>query len=202
MGTLLQAQKKAGRAQPRQLPKGPTMRRSSDAVSAFEARCTSALRAALPKELKAHGAVMPAVDVDAIAQSLARQVARLADAPGGRVQGKAQGKAQVPPASEWISTQEAANRCGFSRPFVAALLDSGAYTGKVHRTAGGHRKVLASEFEALVAKASAATPKTLAQARKAVDLTRLNQAPATPRKERKQSKARATELARKLGLSA
>ncbi len=198
MGTRLQAQKQTGRAQPRQLPKVSTMRRSSDAASAFEARCTSALRAALPKELKAHGAVMPAVDVEAIAQSLARRVARLADAPGG----KAQGKAQVPPASEWISTQEAANRCGFSRPFVAALLDSGTYTGKVHRTAGGHRKVLASEFEALVAKASAAAPKTLAQARKAVDLTRLNEAPAAPRKERKQSKARATALARKLGLSA
>ena len=174
------------------------MRSSSDAVSAFEARCTNALRAALPKELKAHGAVMPAVDVEAIAHSLARHVAKLADAP----RSKAPAKAPVQPASEWISTQEAANRCGFSRPFVAELLDSGIYTGKVHRTAGGHRKVLASEFEALVAKASAAAPKTLAQARKAVDLTRLNEAPSTPRKERKQSKARATALARKLGLSA
>lgn len=198
MGTLLQAQKQAGRAQPRQLPKGSTMRRSSDAVSAFEALCTSALRAALPKELKAHGAVMPAVDVEAIAQSLARRVAKLAESP----RGKAPAKTPVQPGSEWISTQEAANRCGFSRPFVAALLDSGNYNGKVHRTAGGHRKVLASEFEALVAKASAAAPKTLAQARKAVDLTRLNEAPAAPRKERKQSKARATALARKLGLSA
>lgn len=194
MGTLLQAQKQAGRAQPRQLPKGSTMRRSSDAASAFEARCTSALRVALPKELKAHGAVMLAVDVEAIAQSLARRVAKLAVAPGG--------KAPVQQASEWISTQEAANLCGFSRPFVAALLDSGTYTGKVHRTAGGHRKVLASEFEALVAKASASAPKTLTQARKAVDLKRLDDAPATPRKERKQSKLRATALANKLSLSA
>lgn len=166
MGALLKAQKQAGRSQPRQLSKGSTMRRSSDVVSAFEARCTSALRVALPKELKAHGAVMPAVDVEAIAQSLARRVAKLADAP--------RGKASVQPANEWISTQEAANRCGFSRPFVAALLDSGTYTGKVHRTAGGHRKVLASEFEALVAKASAAAPKNLAQARKAVDLSLLD----------------------------
>lgn len=197
MGTLLQAQKQAGRAQPRQLPKGSTMRRSSDAVSTFEARCTSALLAALPKELEAHGAVMPAVDVEAIAQSLARRVAKLADAP----RGQGPGKTPVQAASEWISTQEAANRCGFSRPFVAALLDSGAYTGKVHRTAGGHRKVLASEFEALVAKAFAAAPKTLAKARQAVDLTRLNEAPAAPRKVRNQSKARATQLARKLGLS-
>ena len=52
------------------------------------------------------------------------------------------------------------------------------------------------------AKASAAAPKTLAQARKAVDLKRLDGGPATPRTERKQSKVRATALAHKLGLSA
>ena len=167
-------------------------------MGSFQARCASALRLALPMELKAHGAALPKVDMDAMAESLARRVAKLADLPTG----KREGKAQAQPPNDWISTQEAANRCGFSRPFVAALLDSGTYTGKVHRTVGGHRKVLASEFEALVAKAFAAAPKTLAQARKAVDLKRLDDAPATPRKERKQSKVRATALANKLGLSA
>lgn len=82
------------------------------------------------------------------------------------------------------------------------MLDSGTYTGKVFRTAGGHSKVMASEFEALLAKASVAAPKTLAQARKAVDLTRLDEASATPRKERKQSRNQETGLAKKLGLLA
>ncbi|MDD2609901.1 MAG: hypothetical protein PHX60_09455 [Giesbergeria sp.] len=96
---------------------------------------------------------------------------------------------------EWITTQEAANRCGFSRPFVAALLDSGAYRGKVQRTPGGHRKVLASEFQALITQASA-------QARQAVDLTRLDEASSTPTPARKQSRARAQALAKKLGIAA
>lgn len=151
MRTLIQTEKQAKPVKPVSLSRPKKKRLGGDLVGSFQARCASALRLALPLELKAHGA---------------------------------------------------ANRCGFSRPFVAALLDSGTYTGKVHRTAGGHRKVLASEFEALVAKASACAPKTLTQARKAVDLRRLDEAPATPRKERKQSKVLATELAHKLGLSA
>ena len=100
MDTLFQTEKQAKPVKPVSLSRPQKTRLGSDAVGSFQARCASALRLALPLELKAHGA---------------------------------------------------ANRCGFSRPFVAALLDSGTYTGKVHRTAGGHRKVLASEFEALVA---------------------------------------------------
>ena len=198
MGTLFQADKQATPVKPVTVSRTPKKRTGGDQVVSFQARCASALRLALPVELKAHGAVMPAVDVDAMAEALARQVAKLADVPAG----KRPGKAQAQTANDWISTQVAANLCGFSRPFVAALLDSGTYTGKVHRTAGGHRTVLASEFQALVAKASAAAPKTLAQARKAVDLKRLDGGPATPRTERKQSKVRATALAHKLGLSA
>jgi len=198
METLLHAQKRAERIPTGQLSKVAKSRSRAEALTAFEARCTKVLRGALPKVLKAHGAVMPAVDVEAMAQSLARQVAKLADVSGGSGQGKISAK----PGSDWISTQEAANRCGFSRPFVAALLDSGTYPGKVHRTAGGHRKVLASEFEALVAKASANAPKTLAQARKTADVTRLDTGSATPRKERKQSRSRSTALAQKPGLLA
>ncbi len=171
MGTLFQAQKQAGRIPAGEVSKTIKTRHRSDSVNAFEARCIAALRGALPKELKAHGAVMPAADVDAMAESLARRVAKLAGAPASLGRGKTPAK----PAIDWISTQEAANRCGFSRPFVAALLDSGAYAGKVHRTAGGHRKVLASEFEALVAKASASAPKTLAQTRKSVDVPVLDE---------------------------
>lgn len=166
----------------------------------FQALCASTLRKILPTELKAHGATLPAVDIEAMAEALAHRVAKLATEP----KPIKRFKAKTTPKGEWISTQEAANRCGFSRPFVAALLDSGAYKGKVNRTAGGHRKVLASEFEAMMVKASAEAqaPKTLAQARKAVDLTRLDEAEATPRTARKQSRARAQALAKKMGITA
>lgn len=171
---------------------------SADTTASFQARCVATLRAVLPAELEAHGATLPKADIDAIATSLARRLNGLADVSLGQ-KGK---KAQVVSREEWIGTQEAANRCGFSRPFVAALLDSGAYQGKVQRTVGGHRKVLASEFEALVAEASAEAPRTLAQARKAVDLNRQNHGEGMPPKERKQSRARAQALAKKLGIAA
>ena len=158
---------------------------------------SSVLRDALPIELKAHGAKLPMANVDAMADALARQIAKRVDASAV----SQPRKAQALPQEVWISTQEAANRCGFSRPFVAALLDSGAYKGRVNRTAGGHRKVLAGEFEALLAKASAEAPKTLAQARKAVDLTLQDNAEAVPRTERKRSRARAQALAKKLGIT-
>lgn len=97
----------------------------------------------------------------------------------------------------WISTQEAAKRSGFSLPCVAALLDSGAYIGKVQRSEGGHCKVLAGEFDAFLAQASFSAPLTLAQARKTVNLDRLDDAPRVPRAERLQSRARADALAKK-----
>lgn len=176
---------------------GKSAKKPVDAIPSFQARCTAALRAALPAELEAHGAALSSADIDAIAASLARQLAKLT----GESSCAKRGKVLTVPRDEWISTQEAANRCGFSRPFVAALLDSGCYQGAVQRTPGGHRKVLASEFEALVAKASAEAPRTLAQARKAVDLSRQNDGEGTPPKERKQSRARAQALAKKLGIA-
>ena len=170
----------------------------ADAASSFQVRCLAALRAALPAELEAHGATLPTADIDAIASSLARRLTSLADVPRRQTGEKVRAVSK----DEWISTQEAANRCGFSRPFVAALLDSGAYLGKVQRTPGGHRKVLASEFEALVVKASAESPRTLAQARKAVDLNHQEDAGVTHSSERKQSRVRAQILARKLVIAA
>lgn len=154
------------------------------------------LRTVLPAELKAHGGQLPSTEVDAVADALARQVVGLVVYPATPKERKALAT------EDWISTQEAANRCGFSRPFVTSLLDSGAYKGRVSRTTGGHRKVLASEFEALMAQASANAPKTLAQARKAVDLTRLDEGAAAAGTARNQSRARARALAKKLGLSA
>jgi len=168
-------------------PEGVSMRQLIDAF-----------RLILPIELKAHGGKLPTKEVDAVADALARQVAELVVNPGV----KKVRKASASPGDEWITTQEAANRCGFSRPFVATLLDSGAYKGRVNRTTGGHRKVLASEFEALMAQACAESPKTLAVARKAVDLTRLDEDKAVSGKARKQSRERARAVAKKLGLSA
>ena len=150
----------------------------------------------LPVELKSHGGRLPLSEVNAVADALAREVAGLVLQPG------APKERQAPAAQEWITTQEAANRCGFSRPFVTMLLDSGAYKGRLSRTTGGHRKVLASEFGALMAQASANAPRTLAQARKAVDLTRLDESAAVATTERSRSRARARSLAKRLGLSA
>lgn len=155
------------------------------------------LRTVLPAELKAHGGKLPLTEVDAVADALARQVVGLVVYPGI----PKERKAPVLAAKEWITTQEAANRCGFSRPFVTALLDSGVYKGRVNRTKGGHRKVLASEFEALMAQASANAPKTMVQARQAVDLTRLDEGEAVAGTARNQSRTRARALAKKLGLS-
>lgn len=156
------------------------------------------LRVVLPVELKSHGGRLPLSEVNAVADALAREVAGLVLQPGA----PKERQAPAPAAQEWITTQEAANRCGFSRPFVTMLLDSGAYKGRVSRTTGGHRKVLASEFEALMAQASANAPRTLAQARKAVDLTRLDESAAVATTERSRSRARARSLAKRLGLSA
>ncbi len=192
MATVLREPKPAKTVKHRTTKHVPKLAGSGAAGNAMQSRYASVLRAALPAALKAHGAVLPPVSMDAMADSLARKVFKLVGfSPLQQVQ------ASPPKADKvWISTQEAANRCGFSRPFVAALLDSGAYTGKVQRSAGGHRKVLASEFDALLAHACVGAPVTLVQARKAVNLDRLDDAPRVPRAERLQSRARADALAK------
>ncbi|KNH08585.1 hypothetical protein BRCH_01709 [Candidatus Burkholderia brachyanthoides] len=48
---------------------------------------------------------------------------------------------------KWISTEEAAKKSGFSRPFIAAAIDSGVYSGRVNKTPKGHRRVLSGEFD-------------------------------------------------------
>ena len=105
-----------------------------------------------------------------------------------------------PAQGEWMTTQEAADRCGFTRPFVEGLLNSGAYPGQVSLKPGEPRKVLATEFHALMAQASSKAPMTLAEARQAVDVSRLNGAATVPTAERNQSRSRARALAIKWGL--
>ena len=74
LDTRLQAEKPAKPVKPVPLSHSKKTRLGGDASMSFQARCASALRLALPMELKAHGAVMPAVDLDAMADSLARRV--------------------------------------------------------------------------------------------------------------------------------
>jgi excisionase family DNA binding protein len=48
---------------------------------------------------------------------------------------------------EWLKTDEAAKRMGFSRPYVAALIDAGEFGAGSTKSAGGHRRVLASSVD-------------------------------------------------------
>ena len=89
MDTRLHAEKPAKSVKSVLLSRPKKTRLGVDASMSFQARCASALRLALPMELKAHGVVMPAVDLDAMADSLARRVAKLADVSASQVRGKA-----------------------------------------------------------------------------------------------------------------
>ena len=86
-------------------------------------------------------------------------------------------------------------------------LDASGIRGRIARLDGVLDQVLKqhaypSVIEALVAEASAQAPKTLAQARKAVDLTPQHTTEVVPGTERKRSRARAQALAKKLGIAA
>jgi hypothetical protein len=48
---------------------------------------------------------------------------------------------------EWLTTEPAARRSGFSRPFIAALLDSTSFEGRVFKSEKGHRRVNAKDFQ-------------------------------------------------------
>lgn len=48
---------------------------------------------------------------------------------------------------EWLTTEEAARKSGYSRPFIAALLDNPGFGGRVTKTEKGHRRVHSGDFE-------------------------------------------------------
>lgn len=54
---------------------------------------------------------------------------------------------RIPKKDVWISTEKAAEKMGFSRPYVVALLDSDDFKGSVVRKDGGHRRVLESAVD-------------------------------------------------------
>lgn len=174
---------------PRTTAATPSLPRQT--AAALRASCAAELRDALPGALQRLGAQLDAAAVEGLATSLADRVVR-----------RMQAEATIAPTPEWISTQEAANRCGFSRPFVAALLDSGTYEGQIHRTpVGGHRKVRADEFAAFIAKTAPLAPASLPEARQSavVSEPQPSEPPSAP--ERAASRVRATALAKKLGLA-
>lgn len=48
---------------------------------------------------------------------------------------------------QWLKTEEAARRLGFSRPYVAALIDAGEFGADVSKSEKGHRRVKSSAID-------------------------------------------------------
>ncbi len=159
----------------------------------------SELRAALPAALAKSGAKLDKATLDSLALDLGKRIARKRRLSVRRVRPRHK---TLPGSNEWISTQGAADLSGFSRPFVAALLDSGAYDGEIHRTPkGGHRKVKADEFKAWLAKSSKThVPKTVEQARAEAVLSPIVGDGAPDKASRAESRSRAAALAKRLGI--
>jgi hypothetical protein len=44
---------------------------------------------------------------------------------------------------QWLTAEQAASMMGFSLPYASALFDSSEFEGKVNKSAGGHRCILA-----------------------------------------------------------
>jgi hypothetical protein len=176
---------------------------SSPAVAVDAAVYASALRAELPGALARSGARLDKASMERLASHLSERLARNAKlaalASAAAHEAKAAGREDP-----WISTQVAADQSGFSRPFIAALLDSGAYDGEIHRSPrGGHRKVRASEFQAWLARHAdkADAPRTLAQVRAQTTRTPPPRTPAPDSGARAASRARASALAKRLGIA-
>lgn len=178
-----------------------TASRAADPIKA--AVYASALRTELPAALASSGARLDKAAAERLAAHLSDRLARnakLASLARGKVSAGtvAEGK------DDWVSTQGAADLAGFSRPFVAALLDSGAYDGEILRSPrGGHRKVRASEFLSWLAchAAKADAPHTLAQTRAQAIRTPKATQPPPDRIARAASRARALALAKRLGIA-
>jgi hypothetical protein len=72
-----------------------------------------------------------------------------------------------PKGKEWLTTEEAAQRSGLSRPFIAALLDGPLFEGRVLKTEKGHRRVAGSDFQLWMERSQRPVnlPATLSEAR-------------------------------------
>lgn len=105
--------------------------------------------------------------------------------------------------SRWITTLEAAKLSGFSRPFIERLFAAGVYKREIRNAPERQRlEVKADEFLAWIRECSEGTdPGDLAQIRAEaiVDDDILTTEKSTP-ELRAASKARALDLAKRLGL--
>ena len=104
--------------------------------------------------------------------------------------------------SRWITTVEAAKLTGFARPFIERLLAAGDYKGEIRNASEREQlEVKADEFHAWIKECSeAADPGDLPQIR--ADAIVDDDIPSTERSTpelRAASRARALELAKKLG---
>ncbi|WP_431101210.1 hypothetical protein [Roseateles noduli] len=105
--------------------------------------------------------------------------------------------------SRWITTSEAAKLTGFARPFIERLLAAGDYKGEIRNTSEREQlEVKADEFNAWMKECSeAADPGDLAQLRaEAIVDDDIQQTEKSTPELRAASRARALELAKKLGL--
>lgn len=107
------------------------------------------------------------------------------------------------PEKLWLTTEEAAKMSGFSRPFIAAVLDSSTYVGAVNRTAKGHRRVLASEFRQwLSGLGKIEVPMTLDDIRTGMPVeAEAEPETADEKRDRLKKRRRALKTARELGLA-
>jgi excisionase family DNA binding protein len=64
----------------------------------------------------------------------------------------------------WLKTEGAAKKMGFSRPYVAALIDAGEFGAGASKTGNGHRRVKASAVEKWL-RDHEVSPERMAQAR-------------------------------------
>lgn len=116
---------------------------------------------------------------------------------------EALGQIATKPDKEWLTTEEAAKLSGFSRPFIAALLDGPTYIGIVNRSEKGHRRVWATDFREWLAKlGSTERPLTVSDVRRGFGPeVEPESESAADKKGRLKSRAMALARARDLGLT-
>ena len=113
------------------------------------------------------------------------------------------GQLAIKKEKEWLTTEEAAQLSGFSRPFIAALIDGPTYTGKVTRTEKGHRRVQAADFSQWLAKMGGSSrPSTVADVRTGFKPEpEIGTETAAEKNQRLKARTRALSTARDLGIA-
>ena len=95
----------------------------------------------------------------------------------------------------WLKTEEAARKMGFSRPYVAALIDTGEFGAGAAKTAKGHRRVRASAIERWLRDHEVSTERRV-QAEASDSLVEFFEAPKTSGKQAAKLAARIEQARR------